>query len=395
MDRFSRLWPALLLCLMLTPAHAEWSGDAGIDLRAFWQSPVDPRQHDLSASIYLAPEWYTDWDEGDQRLVFAPFARLDQHDDERTHVDLREFYWRKSFASAELSIGLRKVFWGVTESRHLVDIINQTDFVENLDTEDKLGQPMVSLRFIRDWGNLEFFVLPYFRERTFPGPEGRPRFLLPVDTDNPVYESGAEEQHVDWAVRWSHFIGDFDIGIAHFSGTARDPRLVPSFSTAAPVALVPHYDQLEQSSLDLQATLGSWLWKLELATGKRLSQRFTAAVAGFEYTLYGILESDADLGLITEYQFDDRTTTLTPFQNDLALGGRLALNDVQSSELLLVVATDLDNQARFTSVEGSRRFGQHWKGSLEIRLFSNAKPGDPFFDLRNDDYVELSFARFF
>ncbi len=391
----SRSWPALLVCLLLAPAHADWSGDVGVELRGFWQSPVDPRQHNLGASVYLAPEYYSDWDEGDQRLVFAPFARLDQHDSERSHFDLREFYWRKSYAGAELAVGLRKVFWGVTESRHLVDIINQTDFVENLDTEDKLGQPMVSLRLIRDWGNLEFFVLPYFRERTFAGVEGRPRVLLPVDTDNPVYESGAEEQHVDWAVRWSHFIGDFDVGLAHFSGTARDPRLLPRFSPSAPLSLVPHYDQLEQTSLDLQATKGDWLWKLELATGERLRDRFTAAVAGFERTLYGVFESPADLGLIVEYQFDDRAATFTPFQNDVALGGRLAFNDTQSSELLLVSGIDLDNQGRFTSIEGSRRIGQNYKASIELRIFSSIPAGDPFAELRNDDYLELVFARFF
>ena len=38
-----------------------------------------------------------------------------------------------------LSIGLGKVFWGVTEFNHLVDVINQTDLVEGIDGEAKLG----------------------------------------------------------------------------------------------------------------------------------------------------------------------------------------------------------------------------------------------------------------
>ncbi len=320
--------------------------------------------------------------------------RLDQHDAERSHFDLRELYWRKSFASAELAIGLRKVFWGVTESRHLVDIINQTDFVENLDGEDKLGQPMISLSLVKDWGNLEFFLLPYFRERTYAGMEGRPRLRFIVDTDNAVFESGAERQHLDWAARWSHYLGDFDIGVAHFSGTAREPRFVPRFGSGLPV-LIPHYDQLEQTSLDLQATKGAWLWKLELAGGEQQQRRFTAAVAGFEYTLYGIFESAADLGLIAEYQFDDRGAAATPFDDDVAVGGRLAFNDTQSSELLLVTAIDVASKGRFTSIEGSRRFGQNYKGSLEIRIISNIAAGDLFADLRDDDYLELSFARFF
>lgn len=391
--------PAMLACLLsflaATPGLAEWSGDVGAEARAFFRSPVDSLQHSAGLSVYAAPEFYSDWDDGDQRLVFAPFARLDQNDSERSHLDLRELYWRKSFASVELAVGLRKVFWGVTESRHLVDIINQTDFVENLDGEDKLGQPMVSIGLVRDWGNLELFLMPWFRERTFAGTEGRPRLRFLVDTNNPVFESGAAQRHLDLALRWSHYIGDFDLGISHFSGTARDPRLVPLFSSTAAPLLVPHYDQLQQTGLDLQATKGGWLWKLELASGEQLQQRFTAAVGGFEYTLYGILSSSADLGLIAEYQFDDRGAARTPFQDDLAVGGRLALNDVQSSELLLVTGIDVDNKSRFTSIEGSRRFGRHYKGTLEIRLFSNIDDNDLFADLRDDDYLELSFARFF
>jgi hypothetical protein len=83
------------------------------------------------------------------------------------------------------------VFWGVTESSHLVDIINQSDFVENIDTEDKLGQPMVSLRWLPEWGTLDLFLMPLHRERTFQGLAGRPRLPLPIDQDNPVYESSA------------------------------------------------------------------------------------------------------------------------------------------------------------------------------------------------------------
>ena len=49
-------------------------------------------------------------------------------------------------------VGVGKVFWGVTESQHLVDIINQTDLVENIDTEDKLGQPMLETTWLQNWG---------------------------------------------------------------------------------------------------------------------------------------------------------------------------------------------------------------------------------------------------
>jgi hypothetical protein len=120
-------------------AAGELSGEAGIEMRLFPHDGLDNRQHASNLSLSLEPEFYHDWRDGDERFVVVPYFRLDQGDPARRHFDLRELYWRRSFATADLYIGIRKVFWGVTESLHLVDVVNQTDLVENPDTEDKLG----------------------------------------------------------------------------------------------------------------------------------------------------------------------------------------------------------------------------------------------------------------
>jgi len=57
------------------------------------------------------------------------FGRVDQHDRNRTHGDIREGFFELFFDEWSLGFGIPKVFWGVTESRHLVDIINQNDLV--------------------------------------------------------------------------------------------------------------------------------------------------------------------------------------------------------------------------------------------------------------------------
>lgn len=91
---------------------------------------------------------------------------------------------------------MRKEFWGVAEARHLVDIINQTDEVENFDREDKLGQPMINLALINNWGTLDFFLLTGFRDRTFPGREGRLRTFPEIDVGEERYEKhGFEKKH--------------------------------------------------------------------------------------------------------------------------------------------------------------------------------------------------------
>ncbi|TDJ62611.1 MAG: hypothetical protein E2O42_00450, partial [Nitrospina sp.] len=163
----------------------------------------------------------------------------------------------------ELRLGVRKEFWAVTEVLHLVDNINQIDLVENFDGEQKLGQPMANLSIPRDWGTVDLFVLPFFRERTFPGQKGRLRFGLVVDTDQAQYESAAEEWHTDWAARYSHTFGDWDVGIYYFIGTSRDPSFIPETDGAGNPVILPVYQQIQQTGLDVSYVVGDWLWKLE------------------------------------------------------------------------------------------------------------------------------------
>ncbi|MCG8433464.1 MAG: hypothetical protein MJA83_05490 [Gammaproteobacteria bacterium] len=376
----------------------EWSGEVTAAYRYFSNDPLDARQHEDIGILTFLGEYYHDWDDGNQRFAFTPYLRVYEGtgDDGRVDGDIQELYWRKSFAESDLSIGIRKYFWGVTESVHLVDIINQTDLAQDIDTEDKLGQPVIDYTLVKNWGDLSFYVMPYFRERRFPNERGRGRFPLVVDTANPVYESGAEEQHVDFAVRWSHFIGDWDIGLSHFSGTGRDPRLEPGFNDAGELVLTPVYEQIDQTGIDVQATKGDWLWKLEVISREQGGDRFTAAASGFEYTFYGVFNSAADIGLLTEYLFDDRgDNATTPFENDVFVGARLAMNDAQDTELLAGVIYDPQDESRFALIEGSRRIGQSWKINLEARIFSDIPQDNLLFGLRNDDYVEISIGKFF
>lgn len=370
----------------------EWSGEAGVELRGFITS--EPSHPDRSVSLYLQPEYFHDSADGRSRLVFTPFLRLDETDAERSHADLRELYWRRSFDNAELVVGLRRVFWGVTESAHLVDVINQTDQVENLDGEDKLGQPMLSLSLIRDWGTTELFVLPYFRERTFGGANARLSSPLYVDESAARFESGAGRHHADAALRWSHYFGAWDIGIAHFAGTSREPVLVPGIAAGMPV-LVPVYDQIQQTSIDLQATLGDWLLKFEGYNRAGQGKSFQAYAAGLEYTLVGLLGTPADLGLIGEYLYDNRVRGQSLFDDDVAIGFRLALNDTQSTELLAFMGIDTANQERFTSIEGSRRIGQSWRLTLEGRFFSSKLAASPLSGIDDDDYIALGLQKFY
>jgi len=199
-------------------------------------------------------------------------------------------------------------------------------------------------------------------------------------------------------VRWAHTIEDWDIGLAHFRGTSREPRLIPRIDANGRTVLVPQYDQIDQTSLDLQLTTDAWLWKLEAMTRSGHGDRFLAAVGGFEYTLFGVLETSADLGLLAEYLYDGReddTAPGTSADDDIFLGARLALNDEQDSAVLVGAIVARKSQATLFLVEAERRLGDSWKIELEGRFFLNVPGGDPLAGIRDDDVVTLRLTKFF
>ncbi len=171
--------------------------------------------------------------------------------------------------------------------------------------------------------------------------------------------------HLDLALRWSKSIGDWDIGLAHFSGTSREAALFPSNARPKP-RLAPFYPQIDQTSLDAQATRGAWLWKLESIYNQNNFNNYYAYVAGFEFTQFGIADSASDLGWLLEYHYSDRsdepTEELIPtnLQNDLYLGMRWTGNDMPGTQLLFGVLVDKDSRSTFGNLEYSRRLGELW-----------------------------------
>jgi len=369
----------------------EVSGRVGGESRYFTDNG------EIQNSLMLEPEFYWASESGDDAFTLKVFARYDDLDDERTHADVREALWLHVGEDWEFHAGIGKVYWGVTESNHLVDIINQTDLVESVDGEQKLGQPLLQFTSIGDWGVVDAFILPGFRERTLPGPDGRLNGLVPIVADEVFYESDQKDKHVDYALRYSHAIDIFDIGISLFKGTNRDPHLIPTLDVNNTLYLRPYYDQIEQLGIDFQATVGDWLWKLESIYRDDSERDYTAVTAGFEYTLIGIADSAIDMGLLSELNFDSRNDQApTPSERDIFIGTRFTFNDIQSTELLLGYAQALDHSDSYLAfVEASRRLGNAWKITLDARLFHGVRIEDPVYQFNEDDYVSIQLEYYF
>ena len=394
---------SLALCAgaMLAPAavsagSASFTPSLGTELRYFPEDPAFAGQlSGVQSSLVLSGDGRWVSDDRKQRVRFEPFLRLDGRDGERTHFDIRELSYTRRFDNGtDVLAGVGQIFWGVAESRNVVDVINQFDVVENSDETDKLGQPMLRLGKFFDFGRIEAYYLPYFRERTFPGVNGRQRFALPFDTDNAEYERDGEEFAGDFALRYTHQIDAFDIGLSAFHGTNRNPFFKPS---ANGTRITPVYQRLTQSGLDVQWTEDAWLLKFELIGARSGGDNFMAGVMGYEYTFFGITDSGMDLGILTEYLHDNRDSTRTAasiFENDIFVGARLSWNDIADSELLGGAIVDVETGATFGSVEYATRIADNYKLELEGQYLT--APGrDPVNSFDQDSNLIMRLTRYF
>lgn len=391
---------------------------------------------------------------GRGRIVGELFARYDEQDANRRHADVRELYYEALDRDFEFRLGARRVFWGVTESRHLVDVINQSDLVDDFDGETKLGQPMLNLALIRDTGTLDLYLMPYFRERTFPGDDGYPRLPLPVHEQEAMYQSSLGRGHLDYAFRYHDHQGSLDYAIAWFDGTARDPQLLPCLkrgasgtyvqgspdgptcdifdgvvfpSSPTPAALipvlqqaglapsddevaaevsqevyenlvlVPLYDRLSQVSVEAQYVVGALAIKLEALRRVRAGEATLAAVSGFEYTWGDAWGTGYDLGVLSEYLFDQRDDSLDSlFDDEIFVGGRAFLNDAANTQLLGggIASRDTFRNCIYV-VEFSRSLSERWRLAAEARVFSDIPRESPAQFLNNQDYLTVTLEHFF
>jgi len=384
---------SVTLLLSSTLQAGEFSGNISLEGRYFLDDAAYTGQKTGGVSLSLQPEYKHKWDNDHNVFTFIPFYRWDEKDPERSHGDIRQLDLTMAKGDWEFQAGISKVFWGVTESQHLVDIINQTDGVDGLDGEDKLGQPLFRVSHIRDEGTASFYLLPYFRERTFAGSNGRFRAALPVDTKDISYQSSKQEQHIDYAVRLTHTFDAVDVGLSYFDGTSRTPQFTPDLTSGV---LKQHYPLLKQAGLDLQYTGEAWIWKLEAVKRETKAENYHAAVGGFEYSLPAIGEGNSDLSLLTEYHYDSRGEVRNAaFQNDLFIGARVSLNDVEGTEFLAGAFVDLDNQSKVFRVEGSRRIGKGLKLNIEAQIYLDIDATDPLINFKEDSLIQIELQKYF
>lgn len=404
-------------------AAGSWQGELSLGVRQFAE-PNEPVQANTDVTLSGKLKYQREWNDGYDELTIEPIFRVNSEDSEQNRVDFQSLSWNHQTDLWSFRTGVRTVTWQVVESLHLVDVVNQIDAAADVDGEDKLGELMFNVVRLTDWGNIELLIMPGFRERILPGEEGRLRpplsyefpvgplqtinvpglgtIAVPVpgapqsvtinfDPDFVTYESAAEELRTDAAIRATWIPGDWEITLSHFSGTSREPQIV--FSEGV---LHPNYPVIDQTGLELQYAAGNWLWKAEAISNSGFEEeRYAASVAGFEYTFSGLGETGYDIGALAEYLWDEREDA--PLRSDIFVGGRLSLNDIAGTQLLLGGIVDHETGEYLALAEFSRRLGSKMKIEFELRAIGQSADDErqDFGFLHKDDYANLTITRYF
>lgn len=372
----------------------------GAELRYFPENAEWPGQDDrhLYPSVFAEADLTWAWDNNQHQINVVPFGRFDFFDERRTHADLREAHYRYKGGSWELLVGAHRVFWGVAESRHLVNVVNQTDAVEDVDGDDYLGQPMVNLAFQGDWGRVDFFAMTFFRERTFNANDSRLRGPLPIRTKNAQYEANWEEWNIDLAARYQNSFGPVDLGLSVFHGTNREPTLQQRFSFSKGLYLQPYYETMTQAGADVAWALGDLVLKAEALYRFNQGSPFFATVFGGEYTMKNALAMDVDVGLIAEFNWDDRKKSKNPgtiFDKDAFGGVRLTFNDASDARVLFGALVDVEDASTYIYLEASRRVFDNWRVEVEGRYFAAGSNRDQLRAIDSDSFAQVRLLRYF
>ncbi|MEB7885638.1 hypothetical protein [Serratia fonticola] len=397
---------SVLPMIRLLPIFICWQASAGsVDVSIGWEQRIFLEDSLLSSqeaeshSFQLGGQYFTEWDNGKQHLAADVLYRKDSSNNNRQPVEPRDLYWGYVHDSWEVSIGYRKVFWGVTEFSHPVDIINQSDLVDDPFGNEKLGQPMVNLTKVSDWGIVDLFWLGQFRDRTFPGHRARLRAELDIAPNHAVYQHANKNATMDFAARSHHVLGEVELGVSYFHGTGRTPEFVVGNQGE----LLPYYGQIQQAGVEFQWNINDFILKWEGAYTEK-NRNFSTSPktsyliysGGGEYTHYGFWGGQADLTFFLEYMKDTRNEfSDTPFDNDIFVGVQYSANDKKNSVLFIGVTQDVHYGSRAWTFNGSQRLGDNMKISLNGAIFENIEPRDLLYSFRNDSYVGVEFTYFF
>ena len=135
----------LMICILFSQLIVgEIIGELSFDNRYFFNAGLQEQKKNHT-SFSFSPEIFKD--DSNKIFHFKAKLRKDSEDSGRDLNDIQELYLINILEDKEIKFGVSKEFWGVTETSHRVDIINQTDFTEGLTFPFEIPQGYSKIKF--------------------------------------------------------------------------------------------------------------------------------------------------------------------------------------------------------------------------------------------------------
>ena len=156
-------WLLVSICMMLSQSAV---ADGNLNTKLIADFRLYPNSNAGTIDAYK--------DFGAARAVLELVARFDDQDSGRRILDARQAYISSEIGAFEIYVGNRQEFWGKAESKNIVDVVNQQDGAADQGGAGKLGAPSLSVERYTEYGDLQVWYMPEFRELTFNDSNAHP-----------------------------------------------------------------------------------------------------------------------------------------------------------------------------------------------------------------------------
>jgi len=341
-------------------------------------------------------------------LKLNPRLVVDPADNHRNRYLINDLYLDWFGQYFELRAGYQIFSWKTVESVSPADLLNQKDYEVDFFNAEKLGEPAVRSRVIFELKKehvFEFYYLPYFTPAPLPGASSRFYFFssaptlsvmsLESDPNEFLYYSSSKRFRPQGAVRYqTQFFEAVDLSVYYFNGFNRFPLLKSTASNFVDVfgstQKVPttfyfnhRYRPIHQGGVTFQGVIGNWLMKGESAYQQFIDtvindfgfkiEPSLSITTGTEYTFYGPMVKNQDLGTILEVIYDTDSgkdsvelSWFKPFRNNLFGGLRYTFNNTSDRSLLVGGFWDWKENEFIYQAEYDERLSKRFKLNIEV-----------------------------
>ena len=394
-------------------------GESAFEARVF-DDDGDSRTEDVG--LALTGRFEAKGSRGSWRSQVRLFGRADATDSDRRSVVVEEAWVEHRRGRWRFRVGAELFNWSATEAFHPADVVNSRNLDSDLESFEKLGEPIIGTIVRIPAGEVSAFYLPVRVDPKFPSAESRLSFApAGWEVEDPLWIGWDGEVDDDdfgdqWLVRVLQSRGPADVDLhvlRHFDRSQPVVLVDPERQSAQPVFL-----PVTQIGGTVQAVLGSWVAKLEWAHRTfesgvlTLPESGTVSVdqsdhqqvamgveygtdAGLGATGTWLLEAQAVVGA----NRDDRAS-LSTFQRDVLVGYRHDWNDIPGRRLTVTLIGDIERSDEWLlSLAYFQRLGDSWGLDANLRWIDAEPrvPTDPvgLERLDGDHQLRFVFRRYF